>query len=119
MRTVYDQNGKPRVFKQDVDALHAVQAGMLFEVPPKGSKIASKQKVDKNGMTPQQLVDYAKKEFDVDLDPLMRQDMLMETIDGLEEPKRFLKPATKAKKTLRQRVGGSDKEKVIKRRATK
>ena len=119
MRTVYDKNGKPRVFKQDIDALHAVQGGILFEMPPKGSKIAGKQKMDKDGMTSQQLVDYAKSEFDVDLDPLMRQDLLIETIEGLEEPKRFIKPTEKAKKTLRSRVGGSDKEKVIKRRATK
>ena len=104
MRTAYDKNGKPRVFKQDIDALHAVEAGMLFEVPPKGSKIAEKQKVNKDGMTSQQLVDYAKKEFDVDLDPLMREDLLMQTIENLEEPKPFKRPAEKEKKTLRKRL---------------
>ena len=98
MRTVYDKTGKPRVFKQDIDALHAVQAGMLFETPPKGVKV-EKTKISKDNMTIQQLVDYAKTEFDVDLDPLMRVDMLINVIEDLENPREPEKP--KEKKTKR------------------
>ena len=103
MRTVYDKTGKPRVFKQDIDALHAVQAGMLFETPPKGVKMEA-AKANKDNMTAQQLVDYAKTEFDVDLDPLMRVDMLINVIEDLENPREFEKPKEKEKKTLRKRI---------------
>lgn len=103
MRTAYDKNGKPRVFKQDIDALHAVQSGMLFETPPKG-KAVERVKADKDNMTAQQLVDYAKNEFDVDLDPLMRLDMLVDVIENLEDPKTLEKPKDKGQKTLRKRI---------------
>ena len=102
MRTVYDRNGKPRIFKQDIDALHAVQAGKLFEVPPKGVKI-ERAKVNKDNMTAQQLVDHAKKEFDVDLDPLTRLDLLVNVIDDLENPKEFEKPQQERQKTIKKR----------------
>lgn len=104
MRTAYDKTGKPRVFKQDIDAQHAIQAGKLFETPPRGIKTAEKQKVNKDNMTPQQLVSYAKTEFDVDLDPLMRVDMLINVIEDLENPKQLDKPKEKEKKTIRKRI---------------
>ena len=104
MRTAYDKTGKPRVFKQDIDALHGIQAGVLFEIPPKGIKVVEKQKANKDNMTSQQLVDYAKTEFDVDLDPLMRVDMLINILEDLENPKKLDIPKEKEKKTLRKRI---------------
>lgn len=104
MRTVYDKTGRPRVFKQDIDALHAVEAGFLFETPPKGTKVAEKQKPNKDSMSAQQLVAYAKEEYGVDLNPLTRKDLLISTIEELENPKPIVRPKERAKKTLRKRM---------------
>jgi len=103
MRTAYDRTGKPHVFKQDIDAHDAIKAGMLFELPPKGMKVERKV-LDKDDVTAQELVDYAKKEFDVDLDPLMRLEMLKGVIEDLENPKPLVEPKEKEKKTIRKRI---------------
>ena len=103
MRTAYDKNGNPRVFCQDIDALHAIQGGVFFETPPKGTK-TERSAVNKDNMSAQQLVDYAKTEFDVDLDPLMRMDMLINVVEDLEKPKEFEKPKQEREKTIKKRV---------------
>ena len=103
MKTAYDKNGNPRVFAQDIDALHGIQAGYLFEAPPKGMK-AERSPVNKDNMSAQQLVDYAKTVFDVDLDPLMKMDMLINVIEDLEKPKGFEKPKQERQKAIKKRT---------------